>query len=110
MNSVEKAEWTAALRSGEFPQGKFRLSEYGHFCCLGVKCELDVRKGLMQKRGEVEIEYAEDDSDDFLACAPSVATSNRWGITYPNIDLLTGFNDRTRWTFTQIADWIDENF
>lgn len=31
-----KAKWVAALRSGEFKQGKERLEKDGRFCCLGV--------------------------------------------------------------------------
>ena len=34
-------EWTAALRSGNYKQGKYTLkNKSGEFCCLGVLCEL----------------------------------------------------------------------
>lgn len=37
-----KARWVAALRSGEYQQGMEWLKDYkGHFCCLGVACDLD---------------------------------------------------------------------
>lgn len=32
--------WVAALRSGEYRQGKFVLRNGDHFCCLGVLCDL----------------------------------------------------------------------
>lgn len=41
MNREKALKWAAALRSGEFKQGRGRLrtSDGGH-CCLGVACEL----------------------------------------------------------------------
>lgn len=40
-------EWVAALRSGEYRQGRSRLrNEYGQMCCLGVYADLCVKKGL----------------------------------------------------------------
>lgn len=33
-------KWSAALRSGEFKQGKVRLRPADGYCCLGVLCEL----------------------------------------------------------------------
>lgn len=44
MNADIKAKWVAALRSGEYTQGKNQLrteTESGPvFCCLGVLCDL----------------------------------------------------------------------
>jgi hypothetical protein len=50
MNPQVKAQWVAALRSGEYPQGKAGLSYPGddgvrRFCCLGVLCDLAVKAG-----------------------------------------------------------------
>jgi hypothetical protein len=39
MNENAKA-WVAALRSGEFKQGKNVLRSNEDYCCLGVACEL----------------------------------------------------------------------
>ena len=33
-------KWTAALRSGDYTQGKGALHRNGAFCCLGVLCDL----------------------------------------------------------------------
>ena len=35
-----KARWLAALRSGDYRQGKYRLREGNDFCCLGVLCDV----------------------------------------------------------------------
>lgn len=45
MNSDIKTKWVAALRSGEFKQGREVLrTEKNDFCCLGVLCELFARE------------------------------------------------------------------
>jgi hypothetical protein len=45
MNPAIKAKWVAALRSGEYKQGKAYLNGPGGFCCLGVLCDLMVKEG-----------------------------------------------------------------
>lgn len=35
-----KELWVTALRSGEYKQGTGQLNYSGHFCCLGVLCEV----------------------------------------------------------------------
>lgn len=50
MNPEIKAQWVAALRSGEYQQGKNYLTrvtpEGDKHCCLGVLCDLAVKAGL----------------------------------------------------------------
>jgi hypothetical protein len=52
MNPEIKARWVAALRSGEYKQGKGNLRISDHrlsddvFCCLGVLCDLAVKAEL----------------------------------------------------------------
>ncbi len=45
-----KAKWLAALRSGEFTQGRNYLAMGATYCCLGVLCELAARAGVVDKR------------------------------------------------------------
>lgn len=40
MDQTVKAKWVAALRSGEYEQGRGRLKTGNAFCCLGVLCDL----------------------------------------------------------------------
>ena len=40
MNQRVKRKWIAALRSGEYKQGKGYLRKGDRFCCLGVLCDL----------------------------------------------------------------------
>jgi len=48
MDKRIKKKWIAALRSGEYAQGKDRLltstEEVDKFCCLGVLCDLHARE------------------------------------------------------------------
>jgi hypothetical protein len=57
-----KAQWVAALRSGEYKQGKWRLrldaspatgkpwaDGKPRYCCLGVLCELAVAAGIIER-------------------------------------------------------------
>jgi hypothetical protein len=41
LNPEVKQQWVDALRSGNYPQGKFSLkTDSGKYCCLGVLCEI----------------------------------------------------------------------
>lgn len=43
MNDFAK-EWVAALRSGEYKQGREYLQKGDEYCCLGVVCDLFQKK------------------------------------------------------------------
>jgi hypothetical protein len=54
-----KAQWTAALRSGEYQQGKQALKTAdGTYCCLGVLCELAVKAGVIEPAKQFKADYA----------------------------------------------------
>ncbi len=40
MNEIIKSQWVAALRSGQYTQGRGALRRRSEYCCLGVLCEL----------------------------------------------------------------------
>lgn len=48
-------KWVAALRSGEYKQGKGCLSRDGYDCCLGVACKLFVA----ENPGSISVEEDE---------------------------------------------------
>jgi hypothetical protein len=56
MNPEIKARWAAALRSGNFRQGKRKLAQKPTrtmpmtHCCLGVLCELAVEDGIIDAK------------------------------------------------------------
>lgn len=110
----------AALRSGEFKQGKHYLSRNGKNCCLGVLCELapknlnleiDILKtdytseknvkyfdGNKQYLPDKVVEWAGMSSDDGFFDSELLGTT------------LAEMNDSGKWSFTEIADFIEENY
>ena len=121
-----KDKWIAALRSGEYTQDRGRLktqfndietdaATYGH-CCLGVAAEICDALEFDRKWGG-DVWVVKD-------LARSQATYNG-----PELELLTHvpipsilessrktdsiyfiawrLNDEYRWTFEQIADWLE---
>ena len=49
MNPEIKAQWVAALRSGEYKQGRGQLRNTDdEYCCLGVLCDLAVKAGVTE--------------------------------------------------------------
>lgn len=127
MNRDVGRAWVAALRSGEFTQGRHALAtrlpggsdvsadappRYGH-CCLGVLCELALRAGVplrVESHGDRltydgEINYVPEAVMSWAGLAshdPSVADdATDDGLT------LSDVNDRLDSTFYQIADVIE---
>ena len=114
MNADIKAKWVAALRSGKYAQGQFKLRDLSNrFCCLGVLCDINNSKrwkkeehiynfdgvGLMPDRAVCEwagFSSAIDGSREI----PCVTIDGY-------LDTLTNHNDAGK-TFAQIADAIEE--
>lgn len=62
MNAEIKAQWVAALRSGDYTQGRDRLVTINpdgskEYCCLGVLCDLAVKSGLGIRVEDREMHY-----------------------------------------------------
>lgn len=94
MDAKLKADWTAALRSGEYKQGRrrFRIESAGgvKHCCLGVLCEV---AGAPIEQGPSNDNY------EFVGRAlGAVNPADLWRM-----------NDTQGKSFSEIADWIDTN-
>ena len=106
MDQEIKAEWLEALRSGEYEQGigVLRTGD-DKFCCLGVLCEVLVKRGLMEApkldRGENMYDYQE-----YSAVLPD-PVQVRVGLPY--ISDLMELNDTKGLPFAEIANYIEEN-
>jgi hypothetical protein len=103
MDADVKTKWVAALRSGEFTQGReyLRSPEDTH-CCLGVLCAITPESVL--------------DFDYFAQAHPSEmetmiipAEVQGWsGLTSHNVmERLAGMNDIGGKSFAEIADYIE---
>ena len=114
MNPKVKPLWTVALRSDDFKQGKYKLRTHeDKYCCLGVLGHLAVAAGAIPEpefysswktdSGRGEWEY---DGD---ACGLAPALREWAGLTHDSINDLISLNDGQGKSFSEIADWIDEN-
>lgn len=109
--------WIAALRSGEYKQGREMLSDGDSYCCLGVLCEIAIQHGVgiekVARLGE-RVRY-----NGELSVAPKEAV--KWvGLHAKNGKVnskltdsrlhgggeLSAANDRGA-TFAEIADFIE---
>lgn len=123
MDKVIGAEWVSALRSGDFIQGKGALHPGASHCCLGVLCELYIKRtGLgkwLSEEGTPTLFLIDGDSaadasremqDGFL---PRVI--QKWaglhsisGINRNGEKSLASANDKGS-TFQDIADLIEQS-
>jgi hypothetical protein len=102
-----KAKWTAALRSGEYKQGKGVLNSKADnsFCCLGVACHLAL--------GAVPVGYffiPKDDPTFSTATVPEVLRGAD-GVAGKLATMNDGAGEFAcdQKSFLEIADWIDAN-
>jgi hypothetical protein len=119
MNPEIRARWTAALRSGDYPQGANALRRHDRWCCLGVLCDLAEKAGVTTGRPNGELgSWTYDGWPDLLP--PSVGDWAGLDTTSPEVMIenwngdgrgydtaLTSLNDDERWDFPRIADAID---
>lgn len=125
MNPDIKDRWTAALRSGEYPQTQGVLHRLVGdpkpactcglceapvgFCCLGVLCELAVADGIITSTP----------NSDGIAMVYGLETGVlplkvvKWaGLDSRNPTIgdasLSFYNDIRKYTFDQIADLVEE--
>ena len=106
MQKELKERWIAALRSGEYKQGRNYLNKDGGLCCLGVLCEvMELPKYEEDYEGGTITIY----SDAARALPPS-EVMDKQGL-YQYWATLASMNDNidNQAPFTEIADWIEEN-
>jgi hypothetical protein len=123
MDPDVKRAWTAALRSGDYTQGKNMLCAVGEdgsktYCCLGVLAEIAVKEGVIQPGhtgiSGLRLYFSGDDMTLPLEVM-------KWaGLEMPNpwigpdpVDSedrasAAELNDYHDFSFEQIADRIDE--
>jgi hypothetical protein len=93
MDAELKKRWVAALRSGEFKQGRYELESEGAFCCLGVLCRI---VGIPTR----------DEAGLPLSATPGHPPG---GLSEAEESVLVEMNDNKRKSFREIADYIEAN-
>lgn len=115
MNAEIKAQWVAALRSGEFTQCGYALSVNEEYCCLGVLCELAARAGVVSKNvgPNHPVSYGWEGNVNTLPAEVCNWSGLTWSDPYVDIGddpsrcSLSKLNDFHRKNFNQIADIIE---
>jgi hypothetical protein len=107
--------WLAALRSGEYKQCRDTLKSInGGFCCLGVACDISPI-GTFTEENYFKITDSEHFTKGFLSIQMMLwlgltdscgRFSRRGDLEYPS---LADMNDSGKFTFEQIADFIEKN-
>ncbi len=109
MDPTLKANWTAALRSGKYKQGKDTLRRGDTFCCLGVLADL---LGAEWKADPIEGYSCTLEGDDTKLVTTLFTHTQGLGVG-DHSEALMRMNDGTGHegphTFLQIADYIEEN-
>lgn len=129
-----KAAWIKALRSGEYTQTKDFLFDGKGYCCLGVACKVvgvdfvldpedtytcDTER-YFTKNGNSLVYPSIEDVDNSVYDVldqevPAEVLKSFDGLflsyrrTYQVKNLLSAMNDIWKYTFPQIADWIEAN-
>jgi hypothetical protein len=115
MNADIKAQWVAALRSGEYKQGRDLLHykddlSNEHMCCLGVLSHLAVKAGACSR-------YFDDEQGEYVYGSGAVAHLPREVVEWASLDddspsverdLLVNINDGGA-SFEEIADMIERD-
>lgn len=112
MKKAIKDKWIAALRSGEYKQGKGALQKEGAFCCLGVLG--DCMPELVHWKQTAALNKL------LVASNVEVGHYDHSGATIPNvvrekIGLSNGdqahlmYQNDSGASFQEIADWIEKN-
>lgn len=133
LNPERKAQWVAALRSGEYVQGNEWLQRDGRMCCLGVACDL-------HSKTQSDLKWSNSPISNASTYAGQSAYPPEEVMSWLGIDLadlrtqdtaqrdlqskldipimhsglvhhiFAQLNDGKNWSFDQIADFIETNF
>lgn len=122
-----KEQWVAALRSGEYKQGKSALRALDKkgelkYCCLGVLCDILGRKWYKADeldQPQVGVIYAVKNGTEKNSVDLPETILKKTGITVDQMNDLVIMNDGgfdytksknvKAKKFTKIADWIEKN-
>ena len=116
MNPQIRAQWCAALRSGNYQQGSGKLCRSGRRCCLGVLADLAEKAGAIgsitrHPHGWTEYDGCSDWLPDSIMEWAGLADHNprvtaSFGVASEKLTLAV-INDEYGKSFAEIADLID---
>ena len=106
MKQEWKDKWVAALRSGDYEQGREGLRDYkNRYCCLGVLCDIVIAENphLKWNKEDDSQEYDVNKSTDY----PPMDIYKITGKLEIEPEDLATLNDSLRCTFEQITNIIE---
>lgn len=106
LKQITRADWIAALRSGEYQQGhaSMRVEWNNSYCCLGVACAV---AGIdLSKFRATDLQRS---TFSFLTTEQRNQLEQMIGITDQETYFkLSSMNDSGQYTFADIADYIEK--
>jgi hypothetical protein len=105
MLNANVKKWVAALRSGEYKQGKFSLRNDDGFCCLGVACDLYAKEHNLLWNG---YDFMNNSNVLPMQVMRWLGLAERNGTYIDNDRCLSDFNDKGM-TFELIANIIESD-
>ena len=105
MNKEVKKLWVEALRSGKYEQGRGCLRKGDKFCCLGVLCDLNEPSWNTRPEISLSIYWHKDEENNL----PSDEIMSWAGLLRSDCSVLAILNDSGRKSFSDIAEYIEEN-
>jgi len=118
MNEQPAKLLVAELRSGKYQQCTGSLQKQDRYCCLGVSCVAGQRQGHFVTKNKLGIVGGHMGSQISIAKWLGIAGTGRFPSKLLSLNKkrqfpicsLTELNDDLKWTFPQIADFIEENW
>lgn len=107
MSKSQKAlrkEWIKALRSGKYEQCTGQLRDVDTYCCLGVLCEIALKKGLIKGYNSRSLDLPEEVRES----VGLTTTDGQYNDTENTILDLTTLNDTRKLSFKKIANVIEK--
>lgn len=113
MHPEIRARWVAALRSGEYAQGRGSLRDGNQYCCLGVLCDLAVKDGVIGEPTLFGLRYYYGECGDSELLPFEVIQWAELEEADPTVNgiSLTVRNDSFEdpWNFNRLADLIEKH-
>lgn len=106
MNKQAKQLWIEALRSGEYKQGNGALNYKDKYCCLGVLCEVYLKNCPNPEIHKTTSSCGSVRYNNSYTYLP--AKVFEWADLNNEVVFVT-LNDRCNLSFSEIADYIEEN-
>lgn len=93
-------KWIQALRSGEYGQARFKLTDFSdNYCCLGIACRITG----YSDRQITDYNNTWFGDTNFKGIPVELRKNNNL------IEVLVALNDKFEKSLPEIADWIEEN-